>query len=582
MIFTLFDDARAQEARLMCDFVRREYVLPAELERIDALLARGWAQGWHAAIRIPYAFGHALVGLPDSAQPLALDWYARTDTLCGADIDNWLATLHPKDVPAGLLAMRFAQNAAEHAEVIARIHEHIRAGDVYQINHTLRAYGRYYGAPAALYRALRARQPAPYAAYAYHPDDGHTLCLSPELFLQRDGEQLHTLPMKGTARAEGDIEAAKAALQNDGKNRAENAMIVDLLRNDLSRIARPFGVSVSDAFHVAQHGQVLQMTTRVNARLREGVTHAEILRAAFPCGSITGAPKRMAMHLIDRLEIDPRGLYTGAIGYLEPERFCLNVAIRTLILQDGCATFGVGAGITIESTAADEYREYQLKTAFLHAPPDVGLIETLRVSDGRAPQLAAHLARLAAGAQDLGIPFARGRVEHRIAQALQSAPHGNRRLKITLHPDGNCDVHTDALSELPSVPVKLLIHPHTLPERDALRCYKTTHRAFFDAAWQAAEAQGAFDSLIFNDSGALLEGGRSSVFICLDGQWHTPPLSLDILPGIARAHILADPARIGATQIRESRISRDMLVRAERVIVCNSLRGILAASLLEW
>ncbi|MDO5090176.1 MAG: bifunctional anthranilate synthase component I family protein/class IV aminotransferase [Cardiobacteriaceae bacterium] len=613
--FILLDDARAQTARLYRDFIRRDTLAPADLDALDDLLRDGWAQGLYATLRIPYAFGFPLVHLDHAPAPLALDWYARLDHLQDDAIEQYLATLDD-GAPAGLLPLAFEQDADTHAAIIARIHEHIRAGDVYQINHTLRARGEYYGAPAALYRQLRARQPAPYAALAYHPDDGHTLCLSPELFLKREGERLHTLPMKGTARAAGDIAAAKAALQADEKNRAENAMIVDLLRNDLSRIARPFGVTVSEPFHVAQHGQILQMTSRVNAELRDGITHADILRATFPCGSITGAPKRMAMHLIDQLEASPRGLYTGALGYLEPEQFCLNVAIRTLILQDGHATFGTGAGITIDSRAADEYREYQLKAAFLHAPPAFGLIETLRVENGVAQHLAQHLDRLARSARDLHIPHDRARLQQALTATLAQR-HGNERLKITLHPDGQHHIQLAPLLPLPASNlahkkplslwdsqsceaergwgegsqhtsplllsnedrVRILLHPEPLPARDPLRRYKTTRRAHLDALWQHAETQDAFDALLFNTRDQLLEGARSNVFVQINGTWHTPPLTLDILPGIARARLLAHPESIGANRIHETTLTRADLAHAERIILCNSLRGILAAHL---
>ena len=278
MPYLLLDDARAGRARLYRDHIRRDTLTAADLDQLDTLLARGWADGLHAALRIPYEFGLALMELAESAPPLVLDWYARLDQLHGDAIDAWLRDQHD-GAPAGLLDLHFDTDRAAYARTIAAIHELIRAGNTYQINYTLRATAAIYGNPIALYQRLRALQPAPYAALAWHPADGHTLCLSPELFLARDGNHLHTLPMKGTARATGDIEAAKAALARDPKNRAENTMIVDLLRNDLSKIARPHGVSVSDAFHVARHGEVLQMTSRVNARLRPGITHAAILRA---------------------------------------------------------------------------------------------------------------------------------------------------------------------------------------------------------------------------------------------------------------------------------------------------------------
>ena len=574
MPYLLLDDARAGRARLYRDHIRRDTLAAADLDQLDALLARGWADGLHAALRIPYEFGLALMELAESAPPLILDWYARLDHLHGDAIDAWLRSQHD-GAPAGLLDLRFDTDRAAYARTIAAIHELIRAGNTYQINYTLRATAASYGNPVALYQRLRALQPAPYAALAWHPADGHTLCLSPELFLARDGDHLHTLPMKGTARAEGDIAAAKAALARDPKNRAENTMIVDLLRNDLSKIARPHGVSVSDAFHVAQHGEVLQMTSRVNALLRPGTTHAAILRATFPCGSITGAPKRITMQTIAALETSPRDLYTGALGYIEADEMRLNVAIRTLQITDDHARFGVGSGITIDSDADDEYRECQLKTAFLRHPPDIGLIETLRVADGAPQHLDAHLARLANSAASLGLPCDIDAVQMAVMAHCAGA-NSTHRLKITLPRDGTPQIDLAPLDPIAG-DVFVLEHPEALPDRDPLRRHKTTHRAHLDRIWRAATARGAFDALLYNESGELLEGARSSVFLRIDGAWHTPPLALDILPGIARARILAEPTLIGATHIAETRLSRADVARATRICLTNSLRGILTA-----
>ena len=577
MPYLLLDDARAGRARLYRDHIRRDTLAAADIDQLDTLLARGWADGLHAALRIPYEFGVALMELAASAPPLILDWYARLDHLHGDAIDAWLHSQHD-GAPAGLLGLQFDTDRAAYAHNIATIHELIRAGNTYQVNYTLRATAESYGNPVALYQRLRALQPAPYAALAWHPADGHTLCLSPELFLARDGDRLHTLPMKGTARATGDIAAAKAALARDPKNRAENTMIVDLLRNDLSKIAHPHGVNVSDAFHVAQHGEVLQMTSRVNARLRPGTTHAAILRATFPCGSITGAPKRITMQTIAALETSPRDLYTGALGYIEPEEMRLNVSIRTLQITDGHARFGVGSGITIDSDADDEYRECQLKAAFLRHPPDIGLIETLRVEHGAPQHLDAHLARLANSAASLGLPCDKDAVRTAVIARCTGA-HSTHRLKITLPRDGTPQLELAPLAAI-ARDVLVLEHPEALPDRDPLRRHKTTHRAHLDRIWRAATARGAFDALLYNERGELLEGARSSVFLRIDGAWHTPPLALDILPGIARARILADPALIGATRIAETRLSRADVARADTLLLTNSLRGILTARLI--
>ena len=573
--FILLDDARANRARLYQDHRARILLSAARLDELDDLLADGWARGLHATLRIPYAFGHALLGLDAPAAPLALDWYAALHHLRDDTIDAWLAA-QDDGTPAGLADLRADTDATEYRATIAAIHAELRAGNSYQINHTIRLHAAAYGQPAALYRRLRARQPAPYAAYAHHPDDGYTLCLSPELYLARDGGLLHTLPMKGTAPATGDDAvdaAAAAALAADPKNRAENLMIVDLLRNDLSRLAVPYGVSVKHPFHVERHGRVLQMTSRVNARLRPHTTTAAILRATFPCGSITGAPKHNTMRLIHRFERSPRGLYTGALGYIERDRLRLNVAIRTLTLRDGAATFGVGGGITILSDAADEYRECQTKAAFLHASPDFALIETLRAEGSHALRLDAHLARLAASAATFAIPCDTAAIRTAVSRHLANG-RGLRRLKITLHPDGRHHIETHPLDEQPTT-VACCLYPEALPVHDLLRRHKTSYRVVNDRALAYAVTRGAFDAILSNTRGELLEGSRSSLILRLDGAWYTPPLAADILPGIRRARLLADPQPLGGGTLRERVLTTADLARAEVVILCNSLRGIM-------
>ena len=573
--FILLDDARANRARLYQNHRARILLPAARLDELDDLLADGWAHGLHATLRIPYEFGHALLGLDAPAAPLVLDWYAALHPLHGEAIDAWLAA-QDDGAPAGLADLHADSDAVTYAATIAAIHEELRAGNSYQINHTIRLRGSAYGQPAALYRRLRARQPAPYAAYAYHPDDGHTLCLSPELYLARDGGLLHTLPMKGTAPATGNDAtdtAAAAALAADPKNRAENLMIVDLLRNDLSRLAVPYGVSVKYPFHVERHGRILQMTSRVNARLRKGTGTAAILRATFPCGSITGAPKHNTMRLIHRFESSPRDIYTGALGYVERDRLRLNVAIRTLTLHDGTATFGVGGGIIIQSDAADEYRECQTKAAFLHAPPDFALFETLRIEGKQALFFAEHLARLAASAATFAIPCDTAAIQATVIHHLANG-RGLRRLKITLHPDGRHHIETHPLDEQPTT-VACCLYPEALPVHDLLRRHKTSYRVVNDRALAYAVTRGAFDAILSNTRGELLEGSRSSLILRLDGAWYTPPLAADILPGIRRARLLADPQPLGGRTLRERVLTTADLARAEAVILCNSLRGIM-------
>ncbi|WP_231401638.1 chorismate-binding protein, partial [Cupriavidus sp. WS] len=389
------------------------------------MLAEGWRQGWHATLFAPYEFGGPLLGVAvaaDQALPfhdgaLRLLWFRRMRRLDTRAVASWLAG-EQGDAPAGVMEIASDTTEAAFHAAIARIHAWIEAGDTYQVNFTQRLRFGAFGAPAALYAALRAAQPVPYAVLARLPGDGWVLSLSPELFVRHDGQgHLLTRPMKGTAPRSGDPArdaAAAAALAADAKNRAENVMIVDLLRNDLGRVAVPGTVAVPARFVVEPFGQVLQMTSTVTATARPGTSLAGLLRALFPCGSITGAPKRRTMQIIGELEPSPRGLYTGAIGWIDapapapapvafPGAFALSVAIRTLVLgaprADGlrAGEMGVGGGIVHDSDAAGEYAECGWKARFLTAhDPGFTLFETLRVEDGACPRLDAHLARLAA------------------------------------------------------------------------------------------------------------------------------------------------------------------------------------------
>ncbi|MES2008272.1 MAG: bifunctional anthranilate synthase component I family protein/class IV aminotransferase [Pseudomonadota bacterium] len=609
--FVLLDHATAAPgeaaSRLYTGFARED-VLPdaSALGTLDALLADGWRQGWHATLFAPYEFGGPLIGVPvhvDCALPfhdgaLRLLWFTELHRLDKAQVAQWLA--RSPDQPAGLMdVLADTPEPAFHA-AIARIHQWIEAGDTYQVNFTQRLRFTEFGDPLALYAALRAAQPVPYGALARFPGDGWVLSLSPELFVRHDGQgQLLTRPMKGTAPRTGDdardAEAA-LALAADAKNRAENVMIVDLLRNDLGRVAVPGTVAVPDRFVVQPFGQVLQMTSTVTAKARAGTSLADLMGALFPCGSITGAPKRRTMEIIGELESAPRGLYTGSLGWIDapgegqaqawPGTFALSVAIRTLVLgaqgADGlrAGEMGVGGGIVHDSDAAGEFAECGWKARFLTAhDPGFTLFETMRVESGACQRLDQHLARLAASAACFGFGFERARALALVQAAMADLGAGTWRLRLALDKAGSFTVAHGPLAPLAAVPVRVVLATQALPVTDALRRHKTSARAVYDAGWQAAERAGAFDSLFFNARGELLEGGRSSVFVKVQGEWLTPPLAADILPGVMRAAVLGDGARYLGGTVREAVVTRAMLLGAEALALANSLRGVLSAQL---
>jgi para-aminobenzoate synthetase/4-amino-4-deoxychorismate lyase len=558
-------------------------------------LAQALRRGLYAVPLLSYELGERLAGIgarPIDAPLAQVLLFRQCDKLAPAQVQAWLDTRTPSGSTAGIAGIEASVDAEAFARALGRIHEYIAAGDTYQVNYTYRLRFDAFGPLAALYARLRARQPVPYGALVALPGGGALVSMSPELFVRHQDGRLVARPMKGTAAASGDPATDRqraAELAADPKNRAENLMIVDLLRNDLGRIAATGSVEVPALFEVQRFGAVLQMTSTVHARLREDVGLAEVFDALYPCGSITGAPKRRTMQIIRELETTPRGIYTGAIGWIDPPRdgqalgdFCLSVPIRTLALQaprDGVrrGELGVGAGIVFDSDPAAEYAECQLKARFLTGlPNEFTLFETIRASYGDGPRhLDQHLDRIAASCAYFGFGFDREAAKALVVDACLALPPGLHRVRLSVDKAGQASVESAPLPPNPAEPVRLLLADTPTESSDLFLRHKTSLRSRYDAAWRAAEAKGAFDALFFNEKGELTEGGRSNVFVRIDGQWCTPPLSCGLLPGVLRAVILAAPAWKATERV----ITREMLGRAEDIIVCNALRGPLRAVL---
>ncbi|KWA05193.1 chorismate-binding protein [Burkholderia territorii] len=629
--FALLDDcdstASARSSRLYSGFVRERVCTdPARLDELDAAVMQDLRDGLHAVVVGDYEFGRNLERAQPGHAPLRFLLYARCERLSRDEVDAWLAQQDGGGAPTIAGVAHVAKSVSRDAfdAAIAAVHDALRAGDSYQINYTYRLNFDMFGTPLALYRRLRARQPVRYGALIALPDGTWVVSCSPELFVEKHGDVLRARPMKGTAPRSADPRddaAAAAFLASDPKNRAENVMIVDLLRNDVSRIARTGTVRVPALFSVEPYASVWQMTSTVEAGWRDGTTFAQMLRALFPCGSITGAPKHKTMELIDAIESTPRGLYTGAIGWLDAPRngasaddasrddaggcgdFCLSVAIRTLTLEavdaEGAATIatrnaataaagrrrgtmGVGAGIVLDSVAADEYAECELKARFLtDADPGFQLFETTAATraDG-IRNLERHLARLRRSADAFGFRLDADALRREIdARCAALDGDGPYRMKLALAKDGAVDITAAPLKPLPAGPVGVMLaSAHGFaPTRtdDALLVHKTTRRAEYDRAWQAAEALGGFDMLFVNERGEVTEGGRSNLFVKLDGRWVTPPLSSGVLPGVMRG-VLLDDRTFGA---EERIVTLDDLARADALLLTNALRGALDAVL---
>ena len=531
--FVLLDEARpGGKAWLYRD--PAEIVEAREPEQVRECLAR--LRGRHAAGFLAYEAGHALEArlTPLAVQPAEdappLLWFGLFGSpepvdaaaLLGDGAGAWAGTPRP-------LIEEGAYRAAA-----GRVLEHIRAGDVYQANLTFPAEVQTAGSPAVLYSALRARARAGHSALIF-TGRHWVLSLSPELFFTLTQGCVTTRPMKGTAAPDAD----PAALRDDPKQRAENLMIVDLIRNDLSRVSRPGTVKVPELFAVERYPTVLQMTSTVTAELAEHRDAVDILEAIFPCGSITGAPKIRAMEVVHGLETGPRGVYCGAIGRVAPDgEAAFNVAIRTLVMRAGesVARLGLGSGIVADSCVEEEWRECLAKGAFVADPRRFDLIETMRFDphDGVA-DLDRHLARMKRSADALDFPFDR----HVARNELQAATFraGASQLRLLLSRSGAMAIELRPLPEPPAEPVPVALAPRPVAGDDFRLAHKTSDRGFYD---DARDAAGAFEVVFHDPAGFLTEGSFTSLFVERGGRLLTPPLARGLLPGILRERLLEE------------------------------------------
>jgi para-aminobenzoate synthetase/4-amino-4-deoxychorismate lyase len=493
-------------------------------------------------------------------------------------IAGQLARLPESARIAGIAQVRADLSEQEFFQAVRRIRDYIAEGDCYQVNLTYGLEFQTYGHALALYERLRRAQPVRYGAYLQLP--GLTaLSLSPELFLERRGRRLLSRPMKGTARR-GNTPAEDAALAAElagsDKNRAENVMIVDLIRNDLGRLALPGSVRVQGLCRVEAYPTVFQMVSDVSADIAEHSLF-EIFRALFPCGSITGAPKLRAMEIVRELEPRPRGLYTGALGWFAPDGdFTCNVAIRTLVLEEGGkGRLGIGAGIVTDSDAASERRECEAKARFLtELPAPFKLIETLRLEPGTAepyPLLEGHMRRLARSGASFGFRFDVSSVKRQLlgyaAGVLEKDPC---RVRLLLAWDGEVEITSSPLPSAQEEAMRVAVSERRLDSGDLLLRHKTTARALYDADLAALPA-GVFDTLYLNEKGELCEGARSNVFLQLNGRLYTPPLSCGLLDGVMRRKLLEEG------RAEEGVLSLEDLANAEALYVSNALRGLMPA-----
>ncbi len=599
--FVLLDDARsdgASPARLYrapreVVLARRSDEVAASLARIDGLRRDGAHLAGYLAYEAGLALEPRLAGFARHGAAGPLVWFGVFDgyeELSGAEVASWLAE-HAEADHAALGPMAPQVSPGAYLAAFATLHEAILAGDIYQANLTLPLAGSWRGDPLALYAALRQAAAAGYGGIVH--DGSHwLLSFSPELFVAVQGGKITVRPMKGTrprGRDPAEDTRLAADLAASPKDRAENLMIVDLMRNDLSRVAEAGSVTVDASFAIETYPTLHQMVSTVRGRLRADWSAAELLHALFPCGSITGTPKIRAMELIARVERDARGAYCGAIGRFDGTGFnrsgdaAFNVAIRTLRLTPeengadnigGRAVLGVGSAIVADSRGMAEWRECMVKGGFVRkAAAGFDLIESMLFApDAGIALLELHLERIKASAAEFDFVFDRHAARNAI-QALCFELETSAKVRLLLSKTGAISLVTEPLGDGSlDQPVICGVLPLPVDAGDWRLRHKTTDRAFYDRAREVAQDAGAAEALFVRDDGLVTEASRSNIFLERGDKLVTPPLSAGLQPGVLRRSLLESGRAV------EGELRLDDL--ADGFHLGNSVRGLMPARLL--
>ncbi|MEO1730676.1 MAG: aminodeoxychorismate synthase component I [Pseudomonadota bacterium] len=599
--FVLLDDARESGAADALAYEAPSQVFAAyhaaDVERVltEAEAARSEGRGsligyiaYEAGLALEPKLAHLAEARSGAAGPLV--WLGlfenEAERIAAEAVPDWLAARSENEGITRLGPLEPQLSPGGYEAAFATLREAIHAGDIYQANLTYPLTGSYRGDPVALYAQLRASAKAGYGGLIF--DGTHWLAsFSPELFVALDGDAAKVKPMKGTRPRSNDAQAdiaLKEELSTSVKDRAENLMIVDLMRNDLSRVAVPGSVDVTTPFAVESYPTVHQMVSSIHATLAPGKGAMDMVRALFPCGSITGAPKIRAMELINAVERDARGAYCGAIGRIDADgAAAFNVAIRTLRLTpiengQGSAVLGIGSAIVADSDPIAERRECEVKAGFARASspkltaPGFDLIETMEFNpEIGIALLELHLERMKKSASKLGFAFDRHAARNQI-QALCFELDTPAKLRLLATRSGAIALETGPLPQPIEGPLASIALPHPLDPSDWRLAHKTSDRGFYEDAIAAARTMGAGEAVLVREDGLVTEGCWTNVFVERDGILLTPPTSLGLLPGVLRAFL------IEKEQAHEAELTLDDLT--DGFMLGNAVRGLFAAELI--
>ncbi len=558
------------------------------LERMLKQVPRHLNQGYSLAGALHYEAGYGFEKKMQALtpSPALLGWlgfFKQAVTYSPALMKTWLKRhrQNHQHWPAyWLRRVETDMTFTQYRRQFRRIQTAIAAGRTYQVNFTFPLQGHFGGDAVALFHDLFHAQPVGYAAILRRKEDW-ILSLSPELFFSKQGDEIMVKPMKGTAARSSDPATDRlreTKLASSFKNRAENIMIVDLLRNDLGRLCRTGSVRTRKLFQVESYRTLFQMTSTVEGKLRAGVSWLELFRALFPCGSVTGAPKVETMKLIRAMEQKPRGIYTGALGYILPNGdACFNVPIRTVQLnpQDKHLTCGIGSGIVSDSKAKAEWQECHVKSRFLTGlGKNYELIETMFGHPERGIRhLDRHLERLRQSAAYFHIPFQEQVLQRQLLAMIRrldaSQPH---RLRLLLNSAGQI-----TLSSLPLAPEvlpgRIQLAKEQVTSSHLFLYHKTTNRDFYNRYTQKARVRSLTDYVFCNKQGKVTEGSITNIFVVKNNIWFTPPVRDGLLPGVMRQVVIAQQ------HAREKSLTVRDLLSADQLYLTNAVRGLIKVSL---
>jgi para-aminobenzoate synthetase/4-amino-4-deoxychorismate lyase len=536
-----------------------------------------YSQSHFVAGYFTYDLGRFLLGFPSKKTPtknLALFGVFKQKNR----LDHIPSQLQTIDISPSVYDLHFSPHYFGYQQAFSRLQKHLEQGNTYQTNLTVEATFSYGSDPFSLYQAIRKINPVSYGGFLRFPDEPDLLCFSPELFFDIQDNKILCKPIKGTVKRgknDEDDKQAKKNLQESSQFQAENLMIVDLIRNDLTQISQTGSVKVDELFSVETFPHLHHLVSTVSATLKPNTKLLSILKALLPCGSITGAPKISTMQIIDELEQRSRGVYTGAIGYLSPERSCFNVAIRTLEVNNGHGKMGVGGGVLYGSSAEQEFGEIRLKASFIQKiNQSFSLFETMLVINHQIPLIHLHTNRIKESAALFGFSFDPSALYQHLKKNPPTEACCILRVELSFH--GHLTYQYRPFSPLPNQEAAqiCLYQAERVNSKDVLKQHKTTHRKIFDNAYAFAQNHHCLDAILMNEEDIITEATRWNLWIEKQGVWYTSPSEVGLLPGIARRNLLLEKNG------QEKPLMLQDILTADQIYLSNSVRGLQKVSLL--